>query len=119
MKIKRFEDLICWQKARFLNRKIYKLSSLECFNKDYELIKQIRRASISIMLNISEGFGRRTDKEFKYYLFNSHGSVSEVQSCLYIALDCEYINDEIFNELYSDAEEVSKIISGLIKSLNQ
>jgi four helix bundle protein len=69
------------------------------------------------MLNIAEGFCRRSHKEFKHFLFISHGSIGEVQSALYIALDQHYLNETKFNEFYLKCEEVSKIISGLIKSL--
>lgn len=114
-KIKRFEDLICWQKTRELNKQIYKIIGNEKFCKDYSLKEQIKRASISSSLNIAEGFGRRTHKEFKNFLFISHGSVSEVQSALYIAYDQEYINETEFRNIYDFCDEISKIISGLIK----
>jgi four helix bundle protein len=70
------------------------------------------------MLNIAEGFALRTHKEFKKFLYISHGSVAEVQSILYIAMDQNYINDEKFKNLYNKCNEISKIISGLIKSLD-
>jgi four helix bundle protein len=115
--IKRFEALICWQKSRELVRIIYSFTENEKFRYDYSLKDQIRRAAISIMLNIAEGFGRRSHKEFKQYLFISHGSASELQSSLYILLDLEYISKDKFEELYLKCEEISKIISGLIKRL--
>lgn len=116
-KIERFEDLICWQKARLIVRDIYKMTSNGSFSKDYSLKDQIRRASNSVMLNISEGFCRKSHQEFKHFLFIAHGSVGEVQSALYIALDQSYITNEMFLEIYKKCEENSKIISGLIKSL--
>lgn len=117
-KIEKFEDLICWQKARVIVNDIYNITKAGEFSKDWSLKDQIRRAAISVMLNIPEGFCRKSHKEFKQFLFFSHGSLGEVQSALYIALDQKYINLELFNELYSKCEEDSKIISGLIKSLN-
>jgi len=69
------------------------------------------------MLNISEGFCRKSHKEFKQFLFFSNGSIGEVQSALYIALDRNYIDKIRFKDLYEKCEEDSKIISGLIKSL--
>jgi four helix bundle protein len=116
-KIKRFEDLICWQKTRELVKMAYTITKNEKFFKDYSLRDQTRRAAISSMLNIAEGFGRRTHKEFKNFLFISHGSISEVQSALYIALDQKYINDAEFKSIYDFCNEISKIISGLIKSI--
>jgi four helix bundle protein len=117
-KIEKFEDLICWQKARELVKGIYKLAEPDKFKKDYSLIDQIRRASVSIMLNISEGFALRTSKEFKRHLFLAHGSVAEVQSVLYIAKDLNYIDSENFRKYYDNCTEISKILSGLIKSIN-
>jgi four helix bundle protein len=116
-KIKRFEDLICWQKSRDMVRTIYTVTAAEKFRFDYSLKDQIRRAGVSIMLNIAEGFGRRSHKELKQFLFISHGSVSELQSSLYILLDLDYICKEKFDELYLKCEEISKIITGLIKKL--
>jgi four helix bundle protein len=116
-KIKRFEDLICWQKTRELNRMIYNMTRIDNFSRDYSLKDQIRRAAISSNLNIAEGFGRRTHKEFKNFLFIAHGSVSEVQSALHLALDQKYITNDEFKNVYDFCDEISKIISGLIKSL--
>jgi four helix bundle protein len=115
--IRRFEDLICWQKARELLKMIYKMTNYEKFARDYSLRDQLRRAGISVMLNIAEGFGRRTHKEFKNFLFISHGSVSEVQSALNAALDQKYISERDFTNVYDSCDEISQIISGLIKSL--
>ncbi len=81
---KRFEDIQAWQKARQVTRLIYQLSAEGHFAKDYGLRDQIQRASVSIMANIAEGFGRRSDKEFANFLNIAHGSASEVQSHLYI-----------------------------------
>jgi len=116
-KINRFEDLICWQKARIIMKDIYSITKKGDFAKDYTLKDQIRRAGISVMLNIAEGFCRKSHKEFKQFLFYSHGSVGEIQSALYVAFDQEYITQNIFDDLYAKCEEDSKIISGLIKSL--
>lgn len=115
-KIEKFEDLICWQKARELVKEIYTIS--RSFKNDFSLMDQVKRASSSIMLNIAEGFALRTHKEFKKFLFVSHGSVAEVQSILYIVLDQNYIDADNFKNLYKQCDEISKIISGLIKSLN-
>ncbi len=116
-KIQRFEDLICWQKARIIMKDIYNITRVGDFSKDYSLKDQIRRAGTSVMLNISEGFCRKSYKEFKQFLFFAHGSVGEIQSALYIASDQEYIDSKKFKEIYEKCEEDSKIISGLIKSL--
>lgn len=117
-RIEKFEDLICWQKSRLLVKDIYGITFSNSFAKDFALKDQIRRSSISVMLNIAEGFGRRTHKEFKHFLFIAHGSIAETQSCLFIAIDLNYISVDSFKKLYDTCTEISKIISGLIKSLN-
>jgi len=116
--IEKFEDLICRKKSRILVKEIYDINSVHLFCKDYALKDQVRRASLSVMLNIAEGFGRRSHNEFKHYLFMSHGSIAEIQSCLYVAYDLKYIDKDIFENLYEKSTEISKILSGLFKSLN-
>jgi len=116
-KINKFEDLICWQKARVIVNDIYNITSIGEFSKDWSLKDQIRRAAISVMLNIPEGFCRKSHKEFKQFLFFAHGSLGEIQSALYIAIDRKYITQVVFDEIYAKCEKDSKIISGLIKSL--
>lgn len=116
-KIVKFEDIEAWQRARKMVIEIYKISNDDLFSKDFALKDQIRRASVSIMLNIAEGFARKTKKEFIQFLYVSHGSLAELQSCLYIALDLNYLSKEKFNILYKECEEISKMISGLIKYL--
>jgi four helix bundle protein len=108
--IKRFEDIQAWQKARALTKEIYEITSINAFAKDFGLKDQIRRASVSIMLNMAEGFARKTDREFKQFLVQAHGSTAEVQAALYVALDQKYISQLQFNHLYSLAEEISRMI---------
>ena len=116
-KISRFEDIIAWQKSREIVNEIYDVFDNASFKKDYVLQNQIVRASISIMLNIAEGFGRKTNKEFSQYLVIAHGSVSEVQSGLYIILDRKYIDNKQFESLYNKCTEVSRMLMGLLKNL--
>jgi four helix bundle protein len=87
------------------------------FASDHGLREQIRRAAVSIMSNIAEGFSRRTTKEFIQFLFIAKGSVAEVQSQLYVALDQSYITQEKFDELHSKSEGVARLISGFITYL--
>lgn len=110
--IKRFEDIQAWQKAREFTKLIYRETSKGPFAKDYPLNDQTKRAAISIMLNIAEGFGRKTDKELKQYLVQAHGSCAEVQAALYIALDQSYITENVFRQLYDFADEISRMIMG-------
>ena len=117
--IHRFEDILGWQRARILTRLIYDMSTDSSFSKDFALRDQIRRAAISIMLNIAEGFARRTDKDFARFLSNSHGSAAEVQSALYIALDQDYISDSEFKDAYNLCEECSKLVFGFSQYLSR
>jgi four helix bundle protein len=114
---RKFEDIVAWQKARETNRLIYKLTIEGNFSRDFDLRSQIRRASTSIMANIAEGFGRRSDKEFANFLNIAHGSTYEVQSHLYIALDLNYINEANFADLYSKLEEISRMTHALGQKL--
>lgn len=113
----KFEEIVAWQKSRLIVNKVYEITKLELFAKDFALKDQIIRASISIMLNIAEGFGRQTNKGFRHFLFYSNGSVAELQSALYIAFDRKYISKELFDEIYNLCTDVSKMLSGLIKYL--
>lgn len=86
-KITRFEDLNCWKEARKLVKKIYKISEEGKFGKDYGLKDQSRRASVSIMTNIAEGFSRYHRKESIRFFDFAQSSAAEVQSLLYVAED--------------------------------
>jgi len=88
---KMFEELQIWQKARELVKAIYKLSMTDKFKKDYSLVDQIRRSSVSIMSNIAEGFERGSNTEFIQFLYIAKGSAGEVRTQLYIAYDLKYI----------------------------
>jgi four helix bundle protein len=113
----RLEDIQAWQKARQATRMIYQVTAGGEFGKDYGLRDQVRRASVSIMANIAEGFGRRSDKEFANFLNMAHGSVSEVQSHLYVALDLNYIESTKFDEMYSLLDEISRMTLALAQRL--
>ena len=120
MKIERFEDIYVWQKSRELVKLIYLATSENPgFKCDFGLKDQIRRAAVSVMSNIAEGYARRSDKAFANFLHISHGSASEVQSQLYIALDLQYIRKDAFDKAYALCEEVNRQTCGLIKYLNK
>ena len=118
-KIEHFEDLVAWQKARELTKKIYNLTSDGQFAKDFGLRDQIRRAAVSVMSNISEGFERGSMNEFHQFLVIAKASCAEVRSQLYVALDAGYIDQTIFQELNQQAIEVSRIIGGLRSSVDK
>ncbi|NQT62395.1 MAG: four helix bundle protein [Candidatus Marinimicrobia bacterium] len=110
--LNKFEDILAWKKARTLVSKLYSISNSGTFKRDFSLKDQTRRCGISIMANIAEGFGRKSKKEFAYFLNIAHGSASELQSHLYIALDLGYIEQDNFEDLYLECEEISKMVLG-------
>ena len=117
MKIKAFEEIEAWQNARQLTKEIYKISDENRFSKDWPLRDQIRRACISIMSNIAEGFDSGFKGEFLRFLNIAKRSASEVQSQLYVALDQEYIKKAEFDLIYSRLTSIRKQISGFIRYL--
>jgi len=117
MKVTRFEDLDVWQRARDLTRQVYRLSANGSFSRDYGLKDQMRRASVSTMANIAEGFSRRGDKEFCQFLFVAKSSAAELQSHAYVALDQAYITEADFKTLSQSLDHVSRMLSNLIKHL--
>ena len=117
--IKKFEDIEAWQKARYLVKEVYVKTNKGIFAKDFALRNQMRRCALSVVSNIAEGFARRTDKEFIQFLYIAHGSLAELESQLYIALDLGYIDDEDFKFLYSSCIEISKMTMGFIKYLSK
>ena len=115
--IKSFEELIIWQEARKFANNIYNLTKKYPQEEMYSLTSQMRRAAVSVMSNIAEGFDRRTTKEFISFLIIARASVSEVQNDLYISLDLDYINNEDFKIYYNHAQKIAKLINGLITYL--
>jgi len=116
-KIKKFEDIESWKRARKLTNDIYAVSGQNKFLRDFGLKDQIRRAAVSILSNIAEGFERGGDKEFLQFLAIAKGSSGEVRAQLYVALDLEYISMDQFEALAQAATEVSQLISGFMKYL--
>lgn len=114
MKINKFEDILAWQKAKELTLLVYTIFKA---NKDFGFRDQIQRAVISIMNNIAEGFERRGDKEFKHFLYIAKGSCAEVRSMLYIAKEQGYVRSTDFDRIYLLTVEISKMLSGFIKTL--
>ena len=114
---KKFEEIIAWQKARTVTRLVYEMTSDGRFARDFGLRDQIRRACVSIMANIAEGHGRRTDKEFANFLNMARGSACEVQSHLYVALDLGYVVQDSFAVVYDLLEEISRMTIALSQRL--
>lgn len=109
----RFEDLVAWQKARVLTKAVYEHTGKGAFAKDFGLTNQLRRAAVSVMSNVAEGFERGRRAEFHQFLSVAKASCAEVRSQLYIAFDVGYLQKSDFDKLLAQAEEVSRILGGL------
>ena len=115
--IQRFEDIQAWQETRILVKMIYQLTNKENFSKEYGMRDQIRRASVSVMNNIAEGFDCESKIEFARFLGIARRSAVEVQSILYAALDVDYINQTEFDLYYEQARKAKALIGGFKRSL--
>jgi four helix bundle protein len=115
--IRDVEDLEAWRKARILVREIYSMSGAGLFGRDFVLRDQIRKASISILSNISEGFERNGTREFLQFLSVAKGSAGEVKSQLTIALDQKYISPDEFRKAFQSLNEIGSLIGGLMRYL--
>jgi four helix bundle protein len=115
--ITKFEDIEAWQKARELTREVYAASNTGLFAKDYGLRDQIRRATVSIMSNIAEGFERGGDKEFGQFIAQAKGSSAEVRAQLYVAFDQSYIDKPTFDRLAELTIHINRMLAGLMKYL--
>lgn len=114
--VEKFEDLICWQRSRELANFVFTVTD-KPLCKDYDLKRQIRRAAISPMSNIAEGFGRGTRAEFVDALYIARGEVSEVRSQLYIAYDRSYIVENDFQKGLNLTDECSRLIQSFAKKV--
>lgn len=115
--IKYFEEIEAWQIARELTKAVYAVVQSSSFSHDFGLRDQIRRASVSIMANIAEGFERDGNKEFVQYLSQAKGSSAEVRSHLYVALDARYIDQQTFDTLSNLTVRIGKALACFIKHL--
>lgn len=116
-KIKSFEDIQAWKLARELTNDIYAITSTGTFDRDFALKNQIRRAAISIVSNIAEGFERGGDKEFLQFLAVAKGSSGELRAQLVVALDQLYISEPQFQSISEKAKTVNRLLAGFIKYL--
>ncbi|WP_430399909.1 four helix bundle protein [Flavobacterium sp.] len=116
MAVQKFEDLIVWQKSQDLAVEIYSIFR-EC--KDFAFKDQISRATVSISNNIAEGFERSSNADFSRFLYFSLGSVSEVRSMLYLAIRLKFINIDQSKSLLDNTNQISKMLYGLINSMNK
>lgn len=115
--ITRFEEIEAWKISRQLTNMVYTLGNQTDFNRDFGLRDQMRRASVSVMSNIAEGFESRTDIQFINFLGFARASAGEVRAQLYVALDQRYIADEQFKDTYALAETCARQIAKFISYL--
>lgn len=113
-----FENLIVWQTAIGLSKRIYEVTNTFPRNELYGLTNQARRASTSIALNIAEGKGRRGIKEFSHFLYIARGSLLELVTCIELSKVLGYIDDDTNQELRQSTYVLLKKLSGLIKTIN-
>jgi len=116
-RIEQFEGIDAWKKARELAQAVYEVTTVGEFARDFGLRDQIRRAAVSVMSNIAEGFERSGDKEFRQFLSLAKGSAGEVKAQLYVALDARFLSQEQFDQLYSLATETGRLIGGFMRYL--
>lgn len=117
VKIERFEEIEGWKKGRELCQWVYKVTNQRAFARDYGLRDQMRRAAISVISNIAEGFESQSDQTFIRHLYIAKGSSGEVRAQSYAALDLSYVTQEEFDILYKIATETSRLVAGFIKYL--
>ncbi|MCK6474159.1 MAG: four helix bundle protein [Planctomycetes bacterium] len=115
--IRKFEDLEAWKFARQLCRSIYSASKTGMLARDFALRDQLRRAAISVMSSIAEGFERDGSGEFLHFLAIAKGSVGEIHSQLYIALDQGYLSEEQYSTIKEQADKTGRLMAGLMRYL--
>ena len=116
MVIERFEDIEAWREARVLVSDIYRLTEPV---RDFGFRDQIRRAAVSVMSNIAEGFERGGNREFVHFLTISRGSMAEVRSLLYAAQDIGYLQPKQHDELQQRCHAITKMLNGFIRYLKK
>ena len=118
-KIEKFEDLDCWNAARQLVKLVYDVGETGKLSKDFETRSQIKRAALSSMNNIAEGFSRYSRKEFIWYLNISQSSASEVKSMLYVMEDLNYETKDKPQNIHDQIDKTRNLILAFIKYLNK
>lgn len=116
--LKKFEDIEAWQKARDLAALIYSITNHEIFGHDFAMKNQIRRASLTAMTSIADGFSRNDNQEFQHCLGQTKGATAEIRSLLYVSLDQRYITNDMFEKASSLAIDVERLAGGLKKYLS-
>ena len=116
---KGYHKLLVWQRARELVRLVYQFTENFPKPEEFGLKSQIRRAIVSVVLNIVEGYRRKTTKEYLYFLNNADSSLSETEAAFELSLDLGFLNEESYKILEKKRSEVGYLLSQLIKSLKR
>jgi len=109
-----YKELIVWKRSIKLTDEIYKITRILPLDEKFGLVSQMRGSAISISSNISEGAGRKTDKDFSHFLAVAHGSICELESQLYVSLELELIKNDDFNRITEELTEIQKMLYALI-----
>jgi four helix bundle protein len=117
--IKDFRDLLTWKKAHVYTVEIYRATRQFPSSEQFGLTNQLRRAAVSIVSNIAEGFGRRTPSDRLHFYDMARGSLHETQAQLLVALDVQYLNQKELDDLYGASIECHKILTGLINKTKE
>ncbi len=115
----RFEELVVWRRARRLAAELYQVTAAEPMSRDFGLRDQLRRAGVSVMSNVAEGFESNSTRSFLRFLRIAKASLAEVRCHLYLAVDIESIPTARHTEILAQVEEVGRMLGGLIRSLNR
>jgi four helix bundle protein len=117
--VRRFEDLVAWQLARELTSEVYGITRQGTFSRDFGLVDQMRRAVVSVMSKIAEGFERDSIAERLHFYVIAKASCAELRSQLYVALDADYIDQPTFDILQAKADRTARVLSGLRTSTSR
>ncbi len=118
MTVRHYSELIAWQKAMDLVVTVYRLTGSFPKSEAYGLTSQMRRAAVSVPSNIAEGQGRSTTKDFVHFLHIARGSLQELETQVILAVRLEFLSETTQPEFLSKTTEISRILNGLIRSLN-
>ena len=115
----RFAELKVWQAAHALSLAVYRVTKGFPRDEAYGLTQQVRRAVVSVEANLAEGQRRRTRKDFRQFVAIAEGSLAEVQCCLLVALDLQYLSATDHSDLDAQALEIEEMLAGLYRSLDE
>ncbi len=116
---KGYHKLIVWQKAKSFVSAVYKLTELFPKSEEFGLKSQLQRASVSVVLNIVEGYRRKSTKEFIRFIDIAQASLAEIEAILEIVLDLSYISTAKYDEIENQRSEVAFLLNSLLKSLRK